>query len=115
MLPARILAIIPDTGRHTPLLCFHCIAGSPFIALQQFDYELYLTLEHGAKRAESVRSSTMANQNNIDPVDMQMYIDRAHEMRAEAIRSSFTEFSRVAKKLFSRLANIWSIPRTEQI
>ena len=57
----------------------------------------------------------MENIEKIEPVDIQAYIDRAHKMRAEAIRNSFAEFTQLVKGLFSRADRAMTIPRTEQL
>lgn len=52
---------------------------------------------------------------DIAPENVQAFIDRAHQMRAEAIRASFADFKGAVKGAFVRVAHVFSIPRTEQL
>jgi|GEM_PF-2996629 len=52
---------------------------------------------------------------DVSPRDMQTYLDRANELRAEAIRASFVEFKDAVKSAFGRVVHMLHIPRTEQL
>ena len=51
----------------------------------------------------------------VKPEDIQMHLDRANKLRAEALRASFADFKVALKSAFDRMTRSLSIPRTEQL
>lgn len=51
----------------------------------------------------------------VSPQTIEMYMDRAGKLRAEAIRASFAEFGQAIKGLFTKTNKALTIPRTEQL
>lgn len=49
------------------------------------------------------------------PEEVQVYIDRAKEMRAQAMREFFSDFRNSVKNVFGRVTHSMDVPQTEQL
>ena len=57
----------------------------------------------------------MTEYRSTDPIDIQAHIEAAHRMRAEYLRASLVEFVQTIKRSLSKLADLFNVPRTEQL
>ncbi len=57
----------------------------------------------------------MTDSQIVSPQAVDDIVERAHQMRAEAIRTSFGQFVGAIKSLFGKVGHAVSIPKTEQL
>jgi len=55
------------------------------------------------------------DQFNINPEELQVYMERANKLRAEAIRASFIDLKTTIKITANKVLGAFKIPRTEQL
>ena len=64
---------------------------------------------------QRVRLKTMTQKDYVSPQTIEDIVEKAHQMRAEAVRDSFVDLVRAVKSLFGKASHAISIPKTEQL